>query len=96
MIIDNINNFDQYNTLNNMADSNIRMDDITNINGFGINEFESGLENLSRGDNSEIIKQIVTINENIGETVKNAISVSGLELTEKLNSIFHIDISAFF
>lgn len=60
---------------------------LKNVNNF---------DNLNNLDSNEIVQQIVNINENLVETAKIAISVSGLELSEKFNSIFHIDLTTFF
>ena len=76
-----INKFDNLNSLNDISQSN-------------------GFENI---DGNEIINQfdqIVRLNENnFSETVNNVISVSALELNEKLASFFHllnIDINTIF
>ena len=80
MLIKNINNFDNLNNLNSL----------NNIDNFDT------FNNLNNVDNNEIVQQIVNLNENIVETAKIAISVSGLELSEKFNEIFHIDLTTFF
>ena len=82
-----INNFDDLNSLNDI----IQINGFKNINGNGN---EIGNEMINQLD------QIVKLNENnFSETVNNVISVSALELNEKLASFFHllnIDINTLF
>ena len=80
--------------INNLGIGNINnFDSMNNLNNF---DNINNLNNLNEIDNTEVVKQIININENLVETVNNVISVSGLELSDKLNSFFHIDIASFF
>ena len=85
----------------NLIDDNMliksinNFDNLNNLNVNNIDNFDT-FNNLNNVDNNEIVQQIVNLNENIVETAKIAISVSGLELSEKFNEIFHIDLTTFF
>ena len=78
------------NDINNFDDLN-SLNDIIQING---------LHNINGNEMINQIDQIVRLNENnFSETVNNVISVSALELNEKLASFFHllnIDINSLF
>ena len=70
-----INTFDNLNSLNDMTQNN-------------------GFENIDGNEMINQFDQIVKLNENnFSETVNNVISVSALELNEKLASFFHLLIS---
>ena len=78
------------NDINNFDDLN-SLNDIIQING---------LKNINGNEMINQIDQIVKLNENnFSETVNNVISVSALELNEKLATFFHllnIDINSLF
>ena len=78
------------NDINNFDDLN-SLNDIIQING---------LKNINGNEMINQFDQIVKLNENnFSETVNNVISVSALELNEKLASFFHllnIDINSLF
>jgi hypothetical protein len=88
LVVNNVNNFD--NLINfNIVDENLK-------------NFSNLDENFNNLDGSEIITQldqIIKLNENFVDTVNTVISVSGLELNEKITSLFqlfHLDISTIF
>ena len=91
LVVNNVNNFD--NLINfNIVDENLK-------------NFSNLDENFNNLDGSEIINQldqIIKLNEktvNFVDTVNTVISVSGLELNEKITSLFqlfHLDISTIF
>lgn len=61
----------------------------------------NNLDNYNNLDGSEIVNQIdqiikLTNGKDIVDRVSDAISISAVELSEKLNSFFHIDITTFF
>ena len=80
---------------------NIENDVLNNVN---INTFDgfNNLDNYNNLDGSEIVNQIDQIVKltngkfDIVDRVSDAISISAIELSEKLNSFFHIDITTFF
>lgn len=61
----------------------------------------NNLDNYNNLDGSEIVNQIdqiikLTNGKDIVDRVSDAISISAVELSEKLNSFFHIDITTLF
>lgn len=91
LVVNNINSFDSLINFSTFDDS---LKNLGNLD-----------ENFNNLDGSEIVNQIdqiINLNENTSkfvETVNTVISVSGLELSEKITSffqLFHLDISTIF
>jgi hypothetical protein len=91
LVVNNVNSFD------NLINFNILDENLKNFSNLD--------ENFNNLDGSEIVNQIdqiVKLNEktvNFVDTVNTVISVSGVELNEKIASLFqlfHLDISTIF